>query len=325
VGAAGWRVGTVGAAYGAWTAAAAGAVAAAPKGPALRAVVAVEAGTAHVLQLAGGAVSALRRLPAGALDEVVAAAGAEVGTVAEAGTVAVFADATSRDALADRFRAAGWTVAAPPWSAAEAAARYAHAAGPRLVAAAAVAEQRRLERHGAVALAAAAVVLVIGAGIVELWGARRELDAVRGRRAEIRAAVQPLLALRDSMDAYAADAAGIDALAAAAPRWTGALFDVAMVLPSETHLTRLYATGDTLIVDAAGARAGAALQALRAAGTLRDVRLIGVIDRELADGATAVERFRLSARLAEPAGASTGPAGTSTGTASAGLTVGRQP
>jgi hypothetical protein len=71
-----------------------------------------------------------------------------------------------------------------------------------------------------------------------------------------------------------------------------------VLLPHETHLTRLHTTGDTITVEAEGNRAGATLQALRSAASLRDARLLGGVERELADGATAVERFRLSARLA---------------------------
>ncbi|MCI0432682.1 MAG: hypothetical protein L0271_03385, partial [Gemmatimonadetes bacterium] len=59
-----------------------------------------------------------------------------------------------------------------------------------------------------------------------------------------------------------------------------------------------------LVIEASAARAGEAMQALRRAGSLSDLRLEGVVDRDLADGSTAVERFRLSAllRRALPAG-----------------------
>jgi hypothetical protein len=68
----------------------------------------------------------------------------------------------------------------------------------------------------------------------------------------------------------------------------------------------LFASGDTVELEAAGSRAGEAIQALRAASLFRDVRLQGVVERELENGETVVERFRVSARLAGVPPESTG-------------------
>jgi Tfp pilus assembly protein PilN len=288
---AGWRVAAITAAHNAWLAAA--------RGTAATAVVAVHDGTAHVLRLDDGVFTALRRVPAAATAESVAAAGAADGP----GSVLLLADGATGGTLAAAFAAAGWTRTGAHTPAVDAAARHAAATRLRFLPSSVLLERSGAERRVALRLAAAAVLLLVAAAAVELWGAGRELDALRGRRADIRAAIAPLLAVRDSIDRLDTRTLEIEAAAGTAPRWTDALLELSLLLPPETHLTRLYATGDTLTIDGAGERAGAALQALRTAGSLRDARLLGTVDRELADGATALERFRITARLSGHAGA----------------------
>jgi hypothetical protein len=304
----GWCVRSISAAHAAWTAAA---VSAARRSPA--AYAAVDEGTVHVVRLADAVPVAMRRVPADAHDDVVAAAGDERGDIV------VFTDAADGAALVARLEQAGWTVRRAEHGAAATAALYAGAAahaggvgvlraggaaarraGLHLVAASEEVQRRSRDRRLAAGLVAACVLLLAGAAWLELWSAGRQLDTIRSQRAAIRADVEPLLALRDSIEQRAAWASELESAAAAAPYWTTALFDLALLLPPEAHVNRLFATADTLIVEAEGARAGAALQALRSAGSLRDVRLLGVVDRELADGATTVERFRMSARLVSP-------------------------
>jgi Tfp pilus assembly protein PilN len=86
-----------------------------------------------------------------------------------------------------------------------------------------------------------------------------------------------------------------------APRWTRALFDLALLLPSDSYLTSVRTRGDTLVIEGSGASAGEAMQAMRRAGSLDHFRLEGIVERDLEDGSTSVERFRLSARLKPPA------------------------
>jgi hypothetical protein len=85
-------------------------------------------------------------------------------------------------------------------------------------------------------------------------------------------------------------------LTARSQRLTPALFDLSVLLPDETHVTSLHANGDTLLIEAEGSSAGEALEALRAARSLQNVRLEGVVERTLEAGSTAAERFRLHAR-----------------------------
>ncbi|MEX1183303.1 MAG: hypothetical protein WEF86_08695 [Gemmatimonadota bacterium] len=279
---AGWGCGAIAPAHAAWIAAA---------HVATGTIVALHDGIAHVIQLRGGAAVVLRRIPADAIAEI-------TGAVVETGAVVVFAPAAGHAILTRALAAADRTVAGPALDAAAAAAQHAHEAGLGLVPSSMAAVRRESERRLALRLAAAALIVFASSAGLELWGAQRELDAVRRQRAGIRAQVGPLLAAHDSVERLDARVAAIESLDRAVPRWTGALFELAMLLPPESHVTRLHATGDTLRVDAQGERAGAALQALRGASTLQEARLVGAVDRELDDGATALERFRISARLA---------------------------
>jgi Tfp pilus assembly protein PilN len=281
--AAGWRVDGVAAAHGAW-------LAAARSAGASHVVVALE-DTLHVVGGGTGRVRALRRLPAAAIGQVAAAAPGR--------TLVLAADAEVRRAL----RAALADPAPEPDRPGplEAAATHADHGQPRLVTAQRAATLRAAARTRAALLAVAAVLLVLGAAFVELWGVERELEAVRARRAALRAEVAPLLVLRDSLDALADRSRAIDALEADAPTWSPALLDLALLLPEDAHVTGLRTAGDTLVADAVANRAGAALQALRGSAVLRDVRLRGVVEREMSQGSTARERFTFTAHVA-PAG-----------------------
>lgn len=272
---AGWSCGTITAAHAAWLQAA---------GAGADRVVAEHDGAAHIVRLDHGAVVELRRLPA-----------ADTAAITEAVGAAAAVRRVGRDTVANTAGPARGSAADPG---AVVAARHAGGAGLDIVPATAHAERRSAEQRTAVRLAVAAVVLLVMTAAVEWWGAARELDQLRGRRAEIRAQVGPLLEARDSLDAMSLRTVDVETLAGETPRWTAALFDLAMLLPHESHVTRLYATGDTLIIEGEGVRAGAALQALRSAQSLRDAQLMGTVDRELADGSTTVERFRMRARLA---------------------------
>ena len=290
--AAGWRVVAVAPAHAAWIAAAAPATAKVRDQS--YALVALDDATAHVLRIEAGDPVALRRVPATA-DEIADAAG-------EPGPLLVLGAAAERETLTRQLAARGWIMVADPAAAAnvaEAAAAYAHDAGLELVPLNVLVERQHSARSLALRIAGVAAVLFVAAAGLELWGARRELAAVRASRAEVAPTVAPLILARDSVDRLNARAVAIDQIAASSPSYTRALLDLALLLPRDAHLTRLHATGDTVLIQAIGARAGEAIESLRSSPSLRDVRLRGIIERELEAGATATERFTLVARLAE--------------------------
>ncbi|HWV58916.1 MAG TPA: hypothetical protein VNZ57_15790 [Longimicrobiales bacterium] len=315
----GWRLNRIVPAHAAWLAAA-GRADGAPggNGASPNAVIAEYGGFAHVLRLAKGSPTLLRRVPAADTAEVVRAAGDSPGRAA------LVAGGDTLAALSGALTTAGWTSAvhgdaagSDPAQAgrtgAVEAARFARFAEPELVPLSARLAMRDRNRRLALRLAAAAVALFIAAAAFELWSVHRDLARVRAARADIRAEVAPLVAIQDSISRMAERMAAIDAIGASAPHWTRALTDIAVLLPFDSHLTGFVASGDTLEIEAAGTRAGEALQALRGASSLTDVRLIGMVDRELDDGTTAVERFRIWARLVPEGARGAGPAAEDTG------------
>jgi Tfp pilus assembly protein PilN len=284
----GWSVRSVVAAHGAWLDAARGTRGAGT-------VLAADGETVHVLRLAGGRCVSLRRAPAALPEAVLEAIGPEPGAAV------LFAGPAVRDTIKANLAGAGWRVDDGRLATAtEAAAARAHASRLEFVSPSAAAERRERGRRNIVRAVGAAVLLVAAAGAVELWGLHRELDSVVAERVAIRDQVAPLLAMRDSIDRVDAEAGAVQRLATRSPRWTRALFDLALLLPPDTHITSMHTTGDTLVVEATAARAGNALQALRKAGSLTDVRLVGTVERDLEGGTTTSERFRFRARLKPP-------------------------
>jgi hypothetical protein len=276
----------------------------APEGapPAARLLVAVEGETAHVIRVVGDVPDRIRRVPASDAAAVAEAAGPG------GGRALLLAEGDARVALAGALQAAGWALARPtqPRSAAAEAARHAGSATLELVPPPLAWARRERSRRVTVRMVAAAVVMLALAAAVHLAGTSRAFRSVQRERAELREAVAPALAARDSLDRMTTRLETLRGLGRESSRWTFSLVEMSMLLPSETHLIALRAVADTAVIEAEGGRAGDALAALRSASSLHDVRLEGAIQREIEGGTTTRERFTLSAVLAPRAGASRG-------------------
>lgn len=283
----GWRLEGVAPAHGAWLASAAG----------YDAVLAVLDDAVHILRMDGRRCTAVRRAPASLPTEILESVGPTPGRAM------VFAETSARGSLTAVLETAGWDVDSGRLSTAvEVAAANVARSRLELEPPGVAAERVKRARRNAARAVATAGVLLVAAAAMELWGAHRELAAVQAERAAIRAEVEPLLATRDSIDTITRESETVRSLETTSPRWTRALFDLALLLPRDAFITSLHTVGDTVVVEATGASAGAALQALRQAGSLAEIRLVGTIERDLEDGATATERFRFSARLEPPVG-----------------------
>jgi hypothetical protein len=210
--------------------------------------------------------------------------------------------------VADRLRGAGVEVLPTPGSiaglsAGALAAVFAPAVQgavtllPERMHAARAASSRRLVRT--LALAAAALVLV--AGGARLWGMHRELDTVRGRRAELRARVTRALDARDTLQRLTLALETLAHLEASSPRWATVVAHVAHALPVDAHLTALRGSGDTLALEGRAARAADAFRAIGDAPGILSVRASAPIRQEVVPGQDPVERFALAARLAAAA------------------------
>ena len=260
-----------------------------------RLIVATDADAVHVVTLDSG-VRDLRRVPLAWPEELAGAAGAGPGTAI------VHADGITRDRIVKTLASAGWTIhdRGQQESAATAAAFFAERSAMELTPPSLTVERQRHDRRMAIRAAVAAILLLAGVAALELWGVQRELASVRARRAEIQNDVTPLLAVRDSLAALEEWIARVQSLDDASPRWSRALFDIAMLLPEDSHLVILQTSGDTVRAEVIGAKAGEALQALRPAMSLSGIRMEGVVERDLEEGTTSAERFRFTARLTTP-------------------------
>lgn len=299
----GWTVGTVVPAYGAWTAAASA------LWPELRRgrgalVVAGEERT-EVLQIERGALSFVRRLP---MSEAHAAelVGALEGDDAR---VAVIGPRSAPAPLVDLLAAHGITPLQPARDehpvdspGALAAAFAADGSGPGFVSEAARQGVRRRTRRAVGALATLAVALILTAAFLELWGARRELDAVLARREAIRAGVGQVAAVREIMDGLEGRASVLAELEATSPRWSGVVARVGGALPKDAHLSTLRARGDTLALEGVARRAGGVFDGVRRIPGVAEVRADAPIRREMREGRFAGERFVLSARIRSTGG-----------------------
>jgi hypothetical protein len=285
----GWSLESVGAAHGAWIAAAhevdpSGEVAA----------VAVHGRSAVVMRLRAGSVESVRHADAADPASVLEAMGPGPGRLL------LLAPGGVRDELAGAASRAGWVEAGSRAAGAlELAAERAADVELELVPPTLVARRAERSKRRALRLGTAAAALVALAAGAHLWGAHRELGAVRAERLAIADRVGPLLQERDSLQRLTDRVNAMSEVVRATPRWTPVLAELASLLPTDSHLTGLFTSGDTLELEAAGSRAGEAIQRLRASRTFADVRLEGVVERELENGETVVERFRVSARLAD--------------------------
>ncbi|HEX6616911.1 MAG TPA: hypothetical protein VF046_11460 [Gemmatimonadales bacterium] len=147
---------------------------------------------------------------------------------------------------------------------------------------------------------AAAALLVLAAGL-ELWGARRELDAVEARRTAHRAQVLKAMELREGIEQVEARVASLARAEAEVSRWSPALADVAQRLPRDAYLLSLSGTADTLRLEGLAGRAAGVFDAVRRVPGIKGVRADAPIRQEARDSATPVEHFLLAARLGGPA------------------------
>jgi hypothetical protein len=287
----GWAVQSFSAAHSAWM----NLPSSIPDQP-VRGLVAVVESTAHVVRLDGRNPTAVRKIPS---SDGSAIAGALLEGEGK-GKVRVLASPQAFEVLQGQLASHGLTAVrdANGWTGPrDAAASRADATELELLPATISVHRKERDQRRAVSLLGAAAVLILASLATHFVAVQRELATVRDRRADIRTEVAPLLTARDSLDLLTLQVESMEEISRKTPVWTRALVELAALLPQEIYLTGFYASGDTVELEAAGAGAGEAIQLLRGAGLFEELRLEGVVERELEDGETAVERFRLRARV----------------------------
>lgn len=197
------------------------------------------------------------------------------------------------------------TVALPPHDArdlvGDVAARMAEVVSPELSLPETRASRRSVGRRiGAFLLAAAAVALLVAAG-VSRWGVSRELEAVRTARASIRPEVESLLAERRQLATLEEGLGLLTSLERTAPDWPLLLEDLARRVPTDAHLVWMQASADSLRIEGTARDASAVLEALRGSDAISRVRAEAPFERVETERGER-ERFRLAADVVGGAG-----------------------
>jgi hypothetical protein len=158
------------------------------------------------------------------------------------------------------------------------------------------ARQRRSVLVSARLLAGAAALLVIAGG-AELWGAHRELDRLKSRRAALRTMVVDAMRAREELDGLSTRLATLRMADTARSHWAAVLVSIAEYLPADAHLVAMRGSSDTLVLEGVARHAEPVFDAIQRAPNVIAVRADAPIRQEAQDSTT-VEQFTLAARMA---------------------------
>jgi Tfp pilus assembly protein PilN len=259
-----------------------------------------------VLTLEEGRLIGLRRFRAGAADVALVADLLRKGA-SPATRVGVFGRSSLRRELVRALSEQGITVETPGpnWSVVAEfpevlAAQFAGAEnGPRLRSEDARAIERAQAKRITMFVAAAAVLLFVLAGALEIWGVHRELRMVQAERARLRPQIASTLVGRSTIEAAYNHLATLNSVEARAPRWSRVMASLSAHLPEEAFLMALRTRGDSLVVDGLAEHAARVFDALEAMPGLTNVRAAASVRRELQEDGNALEHFTI-AGVVEP-------------------------
>ncbi|HVT38079.1 MAG TPA: PilN domain-containing protein [Gemmatimonadaceae bacterium] len=307
----GWSVDAIAPAEAAWAAAAAALWRPGP-GRGSSQLLVLQHDQTELLELEDGRLVAVRRFRAGAADEslIAAALAAAPGSSQTAGLrggarVAAIGPSTLRNDLARALAARSVVLAPPPseWGdSAEhpdiiAAAFAGPAALPLLesdeVRGAATEELNHAVRWAAIG----AVALFVVAALLELWGVRRELGAIRQQRSALRSEVAATLVGRTSVETAFRQLATLAAAQRTAPHWSAIVAGLSDKLGEDAYLTAFRGRGDSVVVDGLASHAARAFDAVEKTPGLTDVRAAAPVRREAPSGGPAMERFTIAAQV----------------------------
>jgi Tfp pilus assembly protein PilN len=298
---AGFAVDGIGPAEAAWCAAATSFWPAFERGTAFVAVAHAE--RTELLQLERGRLAAVRRFRAGALDaEIIAAAIRDEGAGQRA-RVAAFGARDQRSVLARALAAVGVTVTMPGDDgdaalnpSAIAAAFAAPASGPLFRTEDVRATTRGDAWRATRFVAAAALMLAMLGAAAQLWGVRRQLQAVRDQRASLAPRLSTTLAGRSSLEAAYRMVSALSVAQRGVPEWSRTLVGLSDAIPDDAYLTAFRTRGDSVIVEGLAVHASAVFDAMEQLPGLANVRAASPVRREVQDDKTALEHFTIAAQ-----------------------------
>jgi hypothetical protein len=265
-----------------------------------------------LLQIENGRLAGVRRFRAGAADAAMIA-----DAIGPSVRISVAGSVPPRRALVSALSALGLTTTLPSGEWANAAEHgdmlAAHFAGsdvgPVLRTEDNVATRRARARKMTAMTFASAAVLLVAAGLIELWGVHHQLDLVRRQRAQLRPALSSTLIGRTTVEATYRHLAVLNGIERSTPQWAAVIATLSTSIPSDAYLTAIRSRDDSLIVDGLAERAARVFDALEKAPGLTDVKAAAAVRRELQDDGTALDHFTIAARVMTnpPARATTSP------------------
>ncbi len=263
-----------------------------------------EEGRISLLELQRGSLAAIRRFRPGAEDADLLAqailAALPDGDLPQVGS---FGQSQGQSELLRALAPRGVTVAAVPgdWTDvaeeadAMAAAFAGRATGPHILTDGDRARHAGRLKGIMYAVAAAAVLLLLGAAVLEYWGTKRELSHVVAQREALAPAVTSTMLGRTSvLEAYDRMAA-IAQAERSAPRWAPIIGEVTRYLPRDSYLTALHLRGDTLLMQGLTSDYVGVFDGLDRSAELTALRSPGQVRREAQEGGGAREHFVIAA------------------------------
>ncbi|MGH7656204.1 MAG: PilN domain-containing protein [Gemmatimonadaceae bacterium] len=261
----------------------------------------------ELLQIDQGRLASVRRFRAGAADATLVA---EAISAAIAGRknssptrVTAIGSPPQRAELARALATAGYNIAPLPdeWAdrgtdADVVAASFAGAnAAPLLRTEATLASRRERGRRVIVRMAMASAALLMAAALFSLWGAKRELAAIRAGRALIRPQISATLVGRTSVENAYRQLAALAAAQRSAVQWSAVIAAMSAHLDDDAYLTALRGRDDSVTVDGVAKRASKAFDSLAGTPGLTEVHAAAPVRRESPQGGPALERFTIAA------------------------------
>lgn len=178
------------------------------------------------------------------------------------------------------------------------AARFAaRAGGPALLPDAVHAAMQLRARTAVITRLAAAAVLLVAAGILELWGTERERSTIAGERAHLRAPVAEALAAREAVAHATQRLAAVRSAAESAPRWSTLIASLAEMLPDDAFIVAMGGSADSLRIEGVASRAAPVFDAVARMEGIRSLRPDGPIRQERSAAGATSERFTLTASM----------------------------
>jgi hypothetical protein len=263
-----------------------------------------------LLRLEDGQLAGVRRFRPGAVDaELIAEIIGQSRNNGTAPRVAAIGAANSRDELSRALSTRGATVTLPPgdWAsnAEDAALIAASFAAPNeeLALRTEAARQIRAQRfrYLSVSVAAAAVLLFVGAAWLELHAVRAEVTRLQD---EQRRLAPQLLATRQGQQSFNATYGKLAFLLNAertAPHWGAMLARVTDNLSADAYVVAFRTRGDTLLLEGRATNAAPILNQLMEMPGIANPRITGQIQRDAQRNGPTLDRWNFAAERIPPA------------------------